>query len=126
MHTQFANSMLRADSSTRFHDRPRLSRITNHESRITSLGFTLIELLVVIAVIALLAAMIIPITGKVSELRIKNKARGELKQVETAINVYKTKLGYYPPVDTNDVIRSEEHTSELQSRLHLVCRLLLE
>src|SRR2546422_8141787 len=27
--------------------------------------------------------------------------------------------GYYVP-------RSEEHTSELQSRLHLVCRLLLE
>src|SRR2546422_6807372 len=25
-----------------------------------------------------------------------------------------------------DVLRSEEHTSELQSRLHLVCRLLLE
>src|SRR5687768_18322583 len=28
--------------------------------------------------------------------------------------------------DTSDVARSEEHTSELQSRLHLVCRLLLE
>src|SRR2546422_5045906 len=26
----------------------------------------------------------------------------------------------------NDAARSEEHTSELQSRLHLVCRLLLE
>src|SRR2546422_6851279 len=26
----------------------------------------------------------------------------------------------------NDTERSEEHTSELQSRLHLVCRLLLE
>src|SRR2546429_6598479 len=26
----------------------------------------------------------------------------------------------------DDVVRSEEHTSELQSRLHLVCRLLLE
>src|SRR2546422_8582784 len=25
-----------------------------------------------------------------------------------------------------DIARSEEHTSELQSRLHLVCRLLLE
>src|SRR2546422_1942300 len=25
-----------------------------------------------------------------------------------------------------DISRSEEHTSELQSRLHLVCRLLLE
>src|SRR2546422_4809691 len=29
--------------------------------------------------------------------------------------------------DVSDaVLRSEEHTSELQSRLHLVCRLLLE
>src|SRR2546422_1772769 len=27
---------------------------------------------------------------------------------------------------TNPTLRSEEHTSELQSRLHLVCRLLLE
>src|SRR3989449_3407326 len=27
---------------------------------------------------------------------------------------------------TNACVRSEEHTSELQSRLHLVCRLLLE
>src|SRR5690554_5717863 len=27
---------------------------------------------------------------------------------------------------TTDIIRSEEHTSELQSRPHLVCRLLLE
>src|SRR2546429_997721 len=27
---------------------------------------------------------------------------------------------------TPTVVRSEEHTSELQSRLHLVCRLLLE
>src|SRR5687768_4665798 len=29
-------------------------------------------------------------------------------------------------VRIGDVVRSEEHTSELQSRLHLVCRLLLE
>src|SRR6266481_8689208 len=28
--------------------------------------------------------------------------------------------------DVSDVIRSEEHTSELQSKFHLVCRLLLE
>src|SRR2546422_6391257 len=28
--------------------------------------------------------------------------------------------------DQIQVLRSEEHTSELQSRLHLVCRLLLE
>src|SRR5687768_17680019 len=29
-------------------------------------------------------------------------------------------------LDPNAAVRSEEHTSELQSRLHLVCRLLLE
>src|SRR2546429_4971170 len=29
-------------------------------------------------------------------------------------------------VDWSTIVRSEEHTSELQSRLHLVCRLLLE
>src|SRR2546422_8311311 len=28
--------------------------------------------------------------------------------------------------DLRSTLRSEEHTSELQSRLHLVCRLLLE
>src|SRR2546422_2803818 len=34
----------------------------------------------------------------------------------------------FPPRPTESVgnLRSEEHTSELQSRLHLVCRLLLE
>src|SRR2546429_3505149 len=31
-----------------------------------------------------------------------------------------------PPRQTHSRNRSEEHTSELQSRLHLVCRLLLE
>src|SRR2546422_3603978 len=31
-----------------------------------------------------------------------------------------------PPISAASPLRSEEHTSELQSRLHLVCRLLLE
>src|SRR5205809_94176 len=34
--------------------------------------------------------------------------------------------GLGSPVDVGRLCRSEEHTSELQSRLHLVCRLLLE
>src|SRR5687768_18148238 len=32
----------------------------------------------------------------------------------------------YITLDARENTRSEEHTSELQSRLHLVCRLLLE
>src|SRR2546422_6110156 len=34
--------------------------------------------------------------------------------------------GWTGPTRTAPYLRSEEHTSELQSRLHLVCRLLLE
>src|SRR2546422_6340526 len=34
--------------------------------------------------------------------------------------------GRYTPAMKIVRVRSEEHTSELQSRLHLVCRLLLE
>src|ERR1041385_9293555 len=54
-------------------------------------------------------------------------------------NYRQVPIGIVCPRDTEDVIetfalcrqfgapiRSEEHTSELQSRLHLVCRLLLE
>src|SRR5205809_4715144 len=35
-------------------------------------------------------------------------------------------LSIAEPADSRREPRSEEHTSELQSRLHLVCRLLLE
>ena len=45
----------------------------------------------------------------------------------SATATYALTLGsaaYYP--ETANQLRSEEHTSELQSRLHLVCRLLLE
>src|SRR3712207_9503431 len=34
--------------------------------------------------------------------------------------------GHGPPANLNRIRRSEEHTSELQSRQYLVCRLLLE
>src|SRR5438105_9235121 len=33
---------------------------------------------------------------------------------------------YYCPIEISATARSEEHTSELQSRVDLVCRLLLE
>ena len=60
-------------------------------------GFTLIELLVVIAVIALLAAMIMPITGAVSRNKIRSRARVEMARIQAAIDSYKAKLGTYPP-----------------------------
>src|SRR2546429_6314034 len=43
--------------------------------------------------------------------------------VRLDVRSLRSQPGCYPHADSN---RSEEHTSELQSRLHLVCRLLLE
>src|SRR2546427_8432974 len=45
--------------------------------------------------------------------------------VRTAKEVGRTD-GSYIRFDTNSAVRSEEHTSELQSQSNLVCRLLLE
>ncbi len=60
-------------------------------------AFTLVELLIVIGVIAILAAMSFPIMGAIKRSEILHRAQAELGQVETAIESYKTKLGYYPP-----------------------------
>src|SRR5690554_4263901 len=48
-----------------------------------------------------------------------------LGKINGAVGNYNAHLSAYPEVDW-PAFRSEEHTSELQSRPHLVCRLLLE
>ncbi|HWQ92566.1 MAG TPA: type II secretion system protein [Clostridia bacterium] len=67
-------------------------------------AFTLIELLVVIAVIALLAALIFPVTGAVNKAKIRSRTKAELQQIQTAIESYKAKMGHYPPSDTNSLV----------------------
>jgi type II secretory pathway pseudopilin PulG len=53
--------------------------------------------LVVIAIMAVLASLIIPITGAVTRHKLRSRTKTELKSIETAIEDYKTKKGYYPP-----------------------------
>src|SRR5262245_21409461 len=64
-------------------------------------AFTLIEMLVVIAVMSLLAGMIFPITKAVNRNKIRARARAELAQIQTAIETYKLKLGFYPHDNRN-------------------------
>jgi prepilin-type N-terminal cleavage/methylation domain-containing protein len=64
---------------------------------ILSRAFTLIEMLVVISVIAILAALIIPVSGAVKKAGIVKRTQTELAQLETAIDSYKAKTGFYPP-----------------------------
>src|SRR5260370_15241233 len=49
-------------------------------------------------------------------------------KIAAALSVRLKHAGYdvLTAADGQDVVRSEEHTSELQSHLNLVCRLLLE
>src|SRR3989449_6234922 len=52
---------------------------------------------------------------------------GSTRTVDMHISRLREKIEDDPASPTYIVtVRSEEHTSELQSRLHLVCRLLLE
>jgi type II secretory pathway pseudopilin PulG len=66
----------------------------------TSSAFTLIELLVVVGVIVLLAGMSFPALRGIQRVQAFKRARVELGEIETAIEAYKIKLGYYPPDNT--------------------------
>jgi prepilin-type N-terminal cleavage/methylation domain-containing protein len=65
-------------------------------------AFTLIELLVVMGIIAILAAMIFPAGKPIRERATRKKVQTELHQLQTVIDSYKAKFGFYPPDnDTN-------------------------
>jgi len=60
-------------------------------------AFTLIELLVVIAIIGLLAGLVVGLSNHAAASSRYSRIRAELKQLETAIEAYKSKIGQYPP-----------------------------
>src|SRR2546422_1554802 len=63
-----------------------------------------------------------PYTTLFRSLMLKTKTVG----AEAARDGIHVRFDSGDPAIYDLVLRSEEHTSELQSRLHLVCRLLLE
>src|ERR1017187_8697625 len=105
-----------------------------------SRAFTLVELLVAIAVIAILAALVLSAFSRTKATAQAITCRNNLKQWGVATHLYAADHndflppeGKPTPLETNLYnpaykawyIRSEEHTSELQSPMYLVCRLLL-
>jgi prepilin-type N-terminal cleavage/methylation domain-containing protein len=60
-------------------------------------AFTLVELLVVIAIIGLLAGLIVSLSGHAIEKSRLSRVKVELQKVETIIQNYKEKKGFYPP-----------------------------
>src|SRR5580692_5491533 len=67
-------------------------------------AFTLVELLVVISIIAVLAALILPLAGSVNRVKKEDAAQAELQTLESALENYKAKYGTYPPSSGNLVV----------------------
>ena len=75
-----------------------MKNIENRKSKIQDPGaFTLIELIVVISIIALLAAFTIPVAHSVIKYRNISQTKAEMAKLVSAIESYKSSLGFYPP-----------------------------
>jgi general secretion pathway protein G len=62
-------------------------------------GFTLIEIMVVIVILALLAALVGPkLMGRTDDAKITD-ARVQIKNIETALKLYKLDTGTYPATE---------------------------
>jgi prepilin-type N-terminal cleavage/methylation domain-containing protein len=59
-------------------------------------GFSLIELLVVIAVIGILAAILLPVIGRVRESATNTAVRAQFSQWGSAFELFRQEYGYYP------------------------------
>ena len=63
-------------------------------------AFTLIELLVVISIIAVLAGILLPVTGSVMENARKTSAKSTESQIVTAVKSFQSDYGVYPALST--------------------------
>src|SRR3989449_1816002 len=70
--------------------------------------------------------LIQPIQARVNAVIQGLRAEGNYALIFDADSPTSNIVAADPSLDITPKVRSEEHTSEFQSRLHLVCRLLLE
>jgi prepilin-type N-terminal cleavage/methylation domain-containing protein/prepilin-type processing-associated H-X9-DG protein len=66
-------------------------------ARRAAAGFTLIELLTVIAIIGILAAILIPVVGRVRESARASQCVSNMRQIGTAMHLYMSDYGMMPP-----------------------------
>jgi prepilin-type N-terminal cleavage/methylation domain-containing protein len=81
---------------------------SNRQSRrAREAAFTLVELLVVISIMAILAALIFPVTMGINKRKARSRAQAELKKIEVAIEIYKDKRNSYPPDNPMNVVLNQ-------------------
>ena len=85
-------------SRSRPSERAEISRTRRHES-LRQRGFTLIEIMVVVVIIGLLAALVAPsLIGNIDRAAV-NRARADIRSIETALNLYRLDNFRYPSTD---------------------------
>ena len=72
-------------------------------------GFTLIELLVVIAIIGLLSTLAVVALGSARQKARDSKRLADLKQIQTALELYYTDLSAYPTAATAVTLGDTTH-----------------
>jgi prepilin-type N-terminal cleavage/methylation domain-containing protein len=78
-------------------------------------GFTLVEVLVVILIIGILMGLILAIGPAAIRLGKETAARGQMSNLKTAIESFKSTYGYYPPSNQGDSV--EDWSKQLYSLL---------
>jgi len=67
-----------------------------------SKGFTLIEIMIVLVIIGILMGLISAAAFKAMESAKKSRAEADIATLETAISMYETDVGEYPPQGTTN------------------------
>lgn len=67
-----------------------------------SAAFTLIEMLTVMAIIAVIASLVVAVSGLVQGKAARSRAEGEIHAMSTAIEAYKADNGIYPQTKDTD------------------------
>jgi prepilin-type N-terminal cleavage/methylation domain-containing protein len=78
-------------------------------------GFTLIELLVVIAIIGLLSTMSVVALNSAREKSRNTKRLSDIKNIQTALELYYNDNNEYPPADTENPITTNTITGYMNN-----------